>query len=85
MFCLMALGTTGKHTYVFFDGFGYLFFFYDFASKSGSVVGKGFWERETLPRSIKIKNHIQNHKKHIFKTIKNISHFPIHKNIPASH
>ena len=37
-------------------------FFYDFASKSGSVVGKGFWERETLPRSIKIKNHIQNHK-----------------------
>ena len=40
----------------------YTFFlnvFFNFASKSGSVVGKGFWERETLPKSIKIKNRIQ--------------------------
>ena len=46
-------------------------FFNNFASKSGSVVGKGFWERETLPKSIKIKNCIQNYKKNIFKTIEN--------------
>ena len=61
------LGTLVAFTIFFKDFFPHLFdvlFFYDFASKSGSVVGKGFWERETLPKSIKIKNHIQNHKKH---------------------
>jgi hypothetical protein len=61
----------------------YVFFyvFFNFASKSGSVVGKGFWERETLPKSIKIKNRIQNHKKTYSKPFKKLSHFPNHKKI----
>jgi len=44
-------------------------------------VGKGFWERETLPKSIKIKNRIQNHKKTYSKPFKKLSHFPNHKKI----